>query len=175
MNKIIIAIALVVCFALPTTSYAVKGDASGFTSPYDGDSGEPVKGPWNVPADQDVVNDMLNRQDTLINRGAPIQRCMKIPNKLQQNDCLAKVITDLRKEINLVIDDSIATCRRMVQGKKACITSLKHAKDSTGMYLADMTLPFAFEGTDFEQLHMVDMFILTLRQWERVNAAMKLN
>ena len=43
------------------------------------------------------------------------------------------------------------------------------------MYFADMTLPFAFEGTDFEQLHTIDALIAILQQWERINVAMKLN
>lgn len=177
-NTIAIIFALFVSIAVPATSYAIKGDEEGFRPPSDSseyDNASPVKGPWNVKADQRVLNDMLRRQDNLVSNGTPIKACMAIPNKLQQNNCLAQVITGLRKDLNQIVNDSIATCRRMTQGKKSCVTSLKHAKDSTDMYIADMTLPFAFEGTDFEQLHTIDELIMIIRQWERINAVMKLN
>ena len=177
-NTIAIIFALFVSIAVPATSYAIKGDEEGFRPPSDSreyDNASPVKGPWNVKADQRILNDMLRRQDILVSRGEPIKACMAIPNKLQQNNCLAQVITNLRKDLDQIINDSIATCRRMTQGKKSCVTSLKHAKDSTDMYFADMTLPFAFEGTDFEQPHVIDTLLTIIQQWERTNAAMKLN
>ena len=179
MNKLAsLMLTLVVCFAIPATAFAIKGDEEGFLPPSDSseyDNASPMKGPWNAKADQRVLNDMLRRQDIMVSRDGPIKRCMAISNKLQQNDCLARVITGMRKDLDRIINDSIATCQRMTQGKKSCVTSLKQAKDSTETYFVDMVLPFAFENTGFEQLHVIDTLFMIIQQWERTNAAMKVN
>ena len=177
MNKFFaLMLTLVVCLAIPAISFAdVKGDASGFTREDGDEEGYPVKGPWNIEANPQVIKDMRSRQTSVITYYKPVNQCMSITNKLQQNNCLARVIGDLKNEISRTADDAIATCKRMVVGSRSCKQDLKGAKQTTMSYLAEMSAPYAFEDTEFEQLHVVGMFISSLMHWQQINAAMKLN